>query len=84
MKAVLSFLGAILWITTLLALTPEVLQPVAAVPAHVAGRFRDPKGFQQSEPGSYVVFDRRAHVVYGVDQERAWPIVHVEIGRAHV
>ena len=77
MRAFLSAAGAILLVTTLLALTPEVLQSVAAVPAHVAGRFRDPKGFQQSAPGSYVVFDRRAHVVYGVDRERAWPIVHV-------
>jgi hypothetical protein len=77
LKALLAVLGAFLSIATLLALTPEILQSVEAVPAHVAGRFRDPKGFQQSAPGSYVVFDRRAHIVYGVDRERAWPIVHV-------
>jgi hypothetical protein len=67
----------LLLVATLEALTPEMLQPVAAVPAHLAGRFRDPKGFQQSAPGFYLVFDRRAHIVYGVDETRSWPVVHV-------
>jgi hypothetical protein len=67
----------ILLIASLQALTPEILQPDSAVPVHVAGRFRDARGFQQSAPGFYLVFDRRAHIVYGVDETRAWPIVHV-------
>ena len=79
MKPLLAASGVllILLIAALQALTPEVLQPVSAVPAHVAGRFRDAKGFQQSAPGFYLVFDRRAHIVYGVDETRTWPIVHV-------
>jgi len=58
---------------------PDVLRSVAAVPAHIAGRFRDPTGFQQAASGQYFVFDRRAHLVYGLDAERssAWEIVHI-------
>jgi hypothetical protein len=61
------------------ARSPEVLRSTAAVPAHVAGRFRDATGFQQAASGQYFVFDRRAHLVYGLDSEResAWEIVHI-------
>jgi len=61
------------------ALTPEILRSTGAVPAHVAGRFRDPTGFQQAASGQYFVFDRRAHLVYGLDADRssAWEIVHI-------
>ncbi len=63
----------------LVALTPDVLRSINAVPAHVAGRFREPTGFQQSASGQYFVFDRRAHTVYGVDQQMAsaWEIVQI-------
>src|SRR6266508_246323 len=64
---------------------PDVLRSIGAVPAHLAGRFRDPKAFQQSASGQYFVFDRRAHAVYGIDQrmERTWEIVQIgaEAGR---
>jgi hypothetical protein len=67
------------------ALTPEVLRSIGAVPAHVAGQFRQPVGFQQSASGQYFVFDRRAHTVYGLDagQSSAWEIVTIggESGR---
>jgi hypothetical protein len=58
---------------------PDVLRAVGAVPAHIAGRFREPAGFQQAASGQYFVFDRRAHVVFGLDSERssAWEIVHI-------
>jgi len=61
------------------ALKPDVLQSAGAVPAHIAGRFRDAAGFQQSSSGQYFVFDRRAHVVFGLDHEQssAWEIVHI-------
>jgi len=61
------------------ARAPEVLRSVGAVPAHIAGRFRDVTGFQQAASGQYFVFDRRAHLVYGMDAERssAWEIVHI-------
>jgi hypothetical protein len=64
---------------TLTARAPEVLRSVAAVPAHLAGRFRDAAGFQQSSSGQYYVFDRRAHVVFGLDADlsSAWEIVHI-------
>jgi hypothetical protein len=61
------------------ALQPDVMRSIDAVPAHVAGRFREVTGFQQSASGQYFVFDRRAHVVFGLDakKESAWEIVHI-------
>ncbi len=68
-----------------LALPTDVLVSVDAIPAHIAGRFRDATGFQQSASGQYFVFDRRSHVVFGVDADKssAWEIVHIgaESGR---
>jgi hypothetical protein len=67
------------------ALSSEVLRSSNAVPAYVAGQFREPTGFQQSASGQYFVFDRRAHTVYGLDaqQSSAWEIVMIggESGR---
>jgi len=64
---------------TVQALKPDVLRSTGAVPAHIAGRFRDAAGFQQSSSGQYFVFDRRSHVVFGLDSEQssAWEIVHI-------
>jgi hypothetical protein len=61
------------------ALTPDILRSVAAIPPHIAGRFRDPAGFEQSASGQYFVFDRRGHTVYGVDdaQSSVWQIVEI-------
>src|SRR5438067_5612436 len=61
------------------ALRPDVLRSTGAVPPHIAGRFRQPAGFQQSASGQYFVFDRRAHTVYGIDQEQtsSWEIIHI-------
>src|SRR4029077_635165 len=58
---------------------PEVVRSVDAIPASVAGRFRDPSGFERSSSGQYFVFDRRSQIVYGVDArgESAWEIVHI-------
>jgi hypothetical protein len=49
----------------------EVLRSVGALPAHIAGAFLNPIGFQQTDGGDYYVFDRRAHAVYriGADQQ---------------
>jgi hypothetical protein len=62
-----------------LALGPDVLRSVDAIPAHIAGRFRDPFGFERSASGQYFVFDRRSQIVWGVDArtESAWEIVHI-------
>src|SRR3954452_6246554 len=71
--------GFFLFVITVEALTPEVLRSTGAVPAYVAGQFREPAGFQQSSSGQYFVFDRRGHTVYGVDaqQSSAWQIVMI-------
>src|SRR5215475_13810637 len=62
-----------------LALGPDVVSSVDAIPAAIAGRFRDPAGFERSSSGQYFVFDRRSQIVYGVDArgESAWEIVHI-------
>jgi len=67
------------------AAKPTVLQSTGAVPAHIAGRFREAAGFQQSGTGQYFVFDRRAHAVFGIDeaQTSSWEVVRIgaEAGR---
>jgi hypothetical protein len=76
------------WLTLsllFLALGPDVVRSVDAIPAHIAGSFRDPAGFERSASGQYFVFDRRNQVVYGIDERGAssWEIVHIgnEAGR---
>lgn len=70
---------------SLSALKPEIVRSSGGIPANLAGRFREPIGFQQAASGQYFVFDRRAHVVYGIDEEQtsAWQIVQLgpEAGR---
>src|SRR6478752_801419 len=64
---------------SLAALASDILRSSGAVPAHIAGRFREPTGFQQSSSGQYFVFDRRAHTVYGLDAQQAssWEIIRI-------
>ena len=71
--------AAVLAFAPAAALGPDVMQSSDAVPAHIAGRFRETAGFEQSASGQYFVFDRRAHAVYGIDeaQTRAWEIVTI-------
>jgi hypothetical protein len=66
-------------IVSLLLMEAAVVQSIDAIPAHIAGRFRDATGFQQSESGQYFVFDRRSHVVFGIDARKSavWEIVHI-------
>jgi hypothetical protein len=77
--------GCLFFCVTLVALKPDVLRSTGAVPAELAGRFREPIGFQQSRSGQYFVFDRRAHTVYGLDDQQSsvWEIVQIgaESGR---
>jgi hypothetical protein len=63
----------------LAAIKIDSLRSVAAIPPHITGRFREPIGFQQSAFGQFYVFDRRAHTVYGVDEqlESVWQIVTI-------
>ena len=69
--------GFFLFVISLEALAPDVIRSSGAVPAYVAGQFRETVGFQQSSSGQYFVFDRRAHTVYGLDAQMssAWTIV---------
>jgi len=62
-----------------LAIGPDPIRSVDAVPARIAGRFRDPAGFARSSSGQYFVFDRRSQIVYGIDArgDAAWEIVHI-------
>lgn len=64
---------------SVVALAPQALQSIDAVPASIAGRFREPAGFEQAASGEYFVFDRRGHTVYGIDaaMTSAWEIVQI-------
>jgi hypothetical protein len=77
--------GCLLFAATLCAIQPDVIRSSNAVPAHVAGRFREVAGFQQSASGQYFVFDRRGHRVYGLDEQQSssWEIIQIgaESGR---
>jgi hypothetical protein len=61
----------------------ETLRSTGGLPAHIAGMFRDPVGFQQTDQAQYVVFDRRAHAVYTIEAGAARKIVDIgaEAGR---
>jgi hypothetical protein len=60
-----------------------VLRSTGGLPAHIAGSFQRPIGFQQSDAGQYFVFDRRAHAVYTIAGDAARKIIEVgaEAGR---
>jgi hypothetical protein len=62
-----------------LAIGPDAVRSVDAIPVAVAGRFRDPAGFERASSGQYFVFDRRSQIVYGLDArgETTWEIVHI-------
>jgi len=79
LRALCGLCGFFCFAISIEALSPEILRSSAAVPAHLAGQFREPVGFQQSSSGQYFVFDRRAHTVYGLDAQMssAWTIVTI-------
>ena len=45
----------------------ELLRSTGGLPAHIAGMFSRPAGFQRAATGEYWVFDRGDHSVYRVD-----------------
>lgn len=61
----------------------ETLRATGGLPAHIAGSFQRPLGFQQADDGRYFVFDRRAHAVFTVVGDRVTKIIEVgaEAGR---
>jgi hypothetical protein len=60
------------------AIRVDVLRSVGGLPAHIAGSFQSPVGFQQSDAGVYYVFDRRGHSVHTV--AGGAPIKIMEVG----
>lgn len=79
MQSRLVSIVVLLLLSPLSALKPDILQSTGAIPAHIAGRFREPAAFQQSASGQYFVFDRRAHAVFGIDeaQTSSWEVVRI-------
>jgi len=59
----------------------DVLRSVSALPPHISGLFEEPVAFQQAANGYYFVFDRRAHVIYMIDPERATARKVVDVGQ---
>jgi hypothetical protein len=55
----------------------EVLRSTGGLPAHIAGSFSEPLGFQQTDAGQYFVFDRRAHAVFTVTGDAARKVVEI-------
>ena len=80
MKPLLLAAAGLLLATSTLAISFDTLSPVQSVPPEIAGRFRDPRGFQQSASGEYFVFDRRAHAVWGIDSRLEGAFQIVDIG----
>jgi hypothetical protein len=64
---------------TIAAIAPDVVSAVDAIPAHLAGRFRESRGFSQAAAGHFLIFDRRAHAVFGIDaaMSASYPIVEI-------
>jgi hypothetical protein len=71
--------GWLVVVSSLAALKPDIIVSIGAIPPEIAGRFRDPAGFQQAAAGQYFVFDRRGHTVHGIDarQTSAWDVVRI-------
>jgi hypothetical protein len=63
------------------AMRVEVLTSVGGLPPDIVGAYRDPAVFQQVASGQYLVFDRRAHAVFGVDAAATTTWKLVDIGQ---
>jgi len=55
----------------------EVLRSTGALPAHIAGSFRQPMAYQETDAGQSFVFDRRAHAVYTIVDDAARKVIEV-------
>jgi len=82
------FAAAVLLPVALLVQPPrprvELLRSTGGLPAHIAGAFQRPIGFQQADDGRYYVFDRRAHAVYTIAGDTVTKIIEVGHGEAIV
>ena len=61
------------------AMQVVVLTSVGGLPPEIVGVYREPAVFQQVSSGQYLVFDRRAHAVFGVDAGKTttWKLVDI-------
>lgn len=59
---------------------PETLRSTAALPAHIAGAFKDIAACHLSPEGDYLIFDRRAHAVFRVARNADAAKKIIEIG----
>ncbi len=77
----LTLLAACLAAATAFA-RPDVEERVAlgGLPAHIAGAFEEISACHLSPSGDFLVFDRRAHSVYGVAPKADRPVKIVQIG----
>ena len=48
----------------------DILHATDGLPAYMVGQFEDPIGFVQTSTGEFLVLDRRAHTVFGVNAAR--------------
>jgi DNA-binding beta-propeller fold protein YncE len=63
------------------ALEVETLRAVGGLPPHIAGTYEEAIGFEQSQDGTYYVFDRRGHAVHVVDRNRTSTRKLLDIGQ---
>jgi hypothetical protein len=73
-------LASLLTSTSSARMHVDVLRSIGGLPAHIAGAFLTPIGFQQTDAGDYYVFDRRAHAVYTIAGDQPARKI-VEIGQ---
>jgi len=64
---ILTAVSLLLLVPLPVALRVEVLSSIGGLPPDIVGVYREPAVFQWVASGQYLVFDRRAHGVYGVD-----------------
>jgi hypothetical protein len=60
----------------------EIFRPAGGLPPQIVGQMREPAAFVQTSDGRYIVFDRRAHEIYGVDKAKTGIRKLVAIGQA--
>lgn len=54
-----------------------VLHATGALPSRILDRFREPAAYQETDSGTYFVFDRRAHAVYSITDGVVQKIVDI-------
>lgn len=58
----------------------DILRPVGGLPPNIVGQMREPSAFVQTADGKYIIFDRRAQQVYGVNAAKTTLTRLVTIG----